>query len=256
MDSTELPAWPGIAGQTALVTGASRGIGQTIALALGAQGARVVGTATTPEGAAKIGESFAAKGFRGRGAVLDVRSDESTESLFESMTTVEGAPTILVNNAGITRDNLLMRMKAGEWDDVLQTNLSSAYRLTKACLRGMVKARSGRIINISSVVGLSGNPGQANYAAAKAGLIGFAKSLARELAARNITVNTIAPGFIETDMTRALTDAQVDGLRGQIPSGRLGTPDDIAAAVIFLASEAGSYITGATLNVNGGLYMQ
>ncbi len=256
MDSSTLPAWPGIAGQVALVTGASRGIGQAIAWALGAQGATVIGTATSEAGAVAINDALRQREISGRGAVLDVRSDDSVAALLDSVVNVEGAPTVLINNAGITRDNLLMRMKADEWDDVLATNLSSVYRVSKACLRGMIKARAGRIINISSVVGISGNPGQSNYAAAKAGMIGFAKSLAREVATRGITVNTIAPGFIESDMTRALDESQVAALRQQIPSGRLGSVHDVAAAVVFLASDAGSYITGATLNVNGGLHMQ
>lgn len=255
MNATELPAWPGIEGQTALVTGASRGIGQAIAWALAAQGATVVGTATTKEGAEKISKELSDRGFGGRGSVLDVRSGESVDRLIESISGTEGAPGILVNNAGVTRDNLLMRMKPEEWDEVLQTNLSSVYRVTRACLRGMMKSKHGRIVNIGSVVGLSGNPGQTNYAAAKAGMLGFTKSLAREVASRNITVNTVAPGFVETDMTRALSEAQKSTLREQIPSGRLGSADDIAAAVVFLASDAGSYITGETINVNGGLHM-
>jgi len=256
MNASQLPAWPGIAGRTALVTGASRGIGQAIAWALAAQGATVIGTATRAEGAEKISQGFNERGFKGRGAVLDVRSMESIQALIESIGSTEGAPAILVNNAGITRDNLLMRMKPDEWDEVLQTNLSSIFRVTKACLRGMMKARYGRIVSIGSVVGQSGNPGQANYAAAKAGMVGFAKSLAREVASRNITVNTVAPGFIDTDMTRELADDQVAALRENIPSGRLGTPEDIAAAVVFLISDAASYITGETINVNGGLHMQ
>jgi 3-oxoacyl-[acyl-carrier protein] reductase len=188
--------------------------------------------------------------------VLDVCDDASVEAVVDDVTKVEGAPTILVNNAGITRDNLALRMKTAEWDDVVSTNLSSVYRVSRACLRGMMKARYGRIVSIGSVVGLAGNAGQVNYAAAKAGMIGFSKSLAREVASRNITVNVVAPGFIETDMTRALDDAQVQALRAQIPLARLGAPADIAAAVVFLASEAGGYITGETLNVNGGMFMQ
>jgi len=254
MDLKSLQAWPGIAGQTALVTGASRGIGRSIAEALVLQGAIVIGTATTEPGAASIDAWLAPS--QGQGLVLDVSSEASVEAAFAVLTQRHAAPTIVVNNAGITRDNLLMRMKSEEWDAVLSTNLSSLYRVCKAAVRGMMKARHGRIINVSSVVGLSGNPGQSNYAAAKAGMIGFGKSLARELASRNITVNTIAPGFIETDMTNALEAAQVDTLRSQIPSGRLGKPEDIAAAVVYLASDAGAYITGETLNVNGGLYMQ
>jgi 3-oxoacyl-[acyl-carrier protein] reductase len=193
---------------------------------------------------------------RGRGAVLRVGEAESIDALLTDAGEREGAPTILVNNAGITRDNLLMRMKPEEWDEVIDTNLSSLYRVTKACVRGMIKARQGSIVNIASVVALSGNPGQTNYAAAKGGMLGFSKSLARELASRNITVNVIAPGFIDTDMTRSLTEEQVEALRRQIPCGRLGMPEDIAAAVVFLAYEAGRYITGVPLNVNGGLYMQ
>jgi 3-oxoacyl-[acyl-carrier protein] reductase len=256
MEVSNLSPWPGIAGQVALVTGASRGIGQAIAWALAHQGATVIGTATTAEGAAQISDSLAQRGGKGSGAVLDVRDPESVETLIESITKGDGAPTILVNNAGITRDNLLMRMKDSEWDDVIATNLSSVFRLSKACLRGMMKARHGRIVNIASVVGLIGNAGQANYAAAKAGILGFTKSLAREVASRNITVNTIAPGFIESDMTRALAESQVESLRANIPSGRFGTPADVAAAVVYLCSDAGGYVTGETLNVNGGLNMQ
>lgn len=256
MELSSLPQLPGIAGRVALVTGASRGIGKAIAEALARQGATVVGTATTEQGAQSIGADLAALGLKGRGAVLDVGSDQSVEALFADLADHEGAPEILVNNAGITRDNLLMRMKAEEWNDVVSTNLSSLYRVCKASLRGMMKARHGRIINVGSVVGIMGNAGQTNYAAAKAGMIGFSKSLAREIASRNITVNVVAPGFIDTDMTRALDERQVEQLRAQIPSGRLGTPEDIAAAVVFLVSDAGSYITGETLNVNGGLYMK
>ena len=256
MDLAALQPWPGISGRTALVTGASRGIGRAIAEALGRQGATVIGTATTPTGAAGIDERLQSLGLKGRGAVLDIASDDSVTALIADIEAREGAPSILVNNAGITRDNLLMRMKPEEWDDVVSTNLSSLYRLSKACLRGMMKARHGRIINVGSVVGLMGNPGQTNYAAAKAGMVGFSKALAREIASRNITVNVVAPGFIETDMTRALDEKQVDALRAQIPLTRLGTVDDIAAAVVFLASDAGGYITGETLNVNGGLFMQ
>jgi len=257
MNSSQLGEWPGIRGQLALVTGASRGIGQAIAAALAAQGAAVVGTATTLDGAERITANFRANGARGRGAQLDVRSDSSVEALLSDIADHEGSlPTILVNNAGITRDNLLLRMKTEEWEDVVSTNLTAIYRVTKACLRGMMKARRGRIVNISSVVALSGNPGQANYSAAKAGMIGFAKSLAREVASRRITVNTVAPGFIETDMTRALDEQQVATLRDQIPSGELGSVHDVAAAVVYLVSDAGAYVTGETINVNGGLYMQ
>jgi 3-oxoacyl-[acyl-carrier protein] reductase len=255
MELSSLGVWPGIAGRVALVTGASRGIGASIAEALARQGAIVIGTATTEHGAQAIGETLRKLGLKGRGAVLEVGSEASVEALFADLSANEGAPAILVNNAGITRDNLLMRMKTEEWDAVVSTNLSSVYRLCKACLRGMTKARYGRIINISSVVGLSGNPGQTNYAAAKAGMIGFTKSLAREIASRNVTVNAIAPGFIESDMTRALDEAQVQSLRDRIPLARLGSAADVAAAVVFLASDAGSYVTGETLNVNGGLYM-
>lgn len=256
MELASLPALPGIAGRVALVTGASRGIGRAIAEALGRQGAVVIGTATTEQGAAQIGEWLQSLGLRGRGVALDVANEASVEALLADLAAHEGAPEILVNNAGITRDNLLMRMKAEEWDAVLSTNLSSLYRLCKACLRGMMKARHGRIVNVSSVVGLMGNAGQTNYAAAKAGMIGFSKSLAREIASRNITVNVVAPGFIDTDMTRALDEKQVQVLRDQIPLARLGTTADIAAAVVFLVSDAGAYITGETLNVNGGLFMQ
>ena len=255
MDLATLARWPGIAARTAVVTGASRGIGAAIAEALARQGAIVVGTATTTAGADAIQNRLEQFGRAG-GRVLDVGDDTSAERFWDEVTETFGAPTILVNNAGITRDNLLMRMKAEEWERVLSTNLSSVYRVCKAALRGMMKVRHGRIVSISSVVGLTGNPGQANYAAAKAGMIGFSKSLAREVASRNITVNVVAPGFIDTDITRALDEKQVDALRGQIPSGRLGTPEDIAAAVVYLASDAGAYITGETLNVNGGLHMQ
>jgi 3-oxoacyl-[acyl-carrier protein] reductase len=250
MDSNALPKLPGIAGRAALVTGASRGIGRAIAEALASQGAIVVGTATSEQGAAGISSWLDASG--GRGAVLDVGSDASVEALFTSLAE---APQIVVNNAGITRDNLLMRMKPEEWNDVVSTNLSSMYRVCKASLRGMMKARYGRIINIGSVVGIMGNAGQTNYAAAKAGMIGFTKSLAREIASRNITVNVVAPGFIDTDMTRALDEKQVQALRDQIPLARLGTSADVSGAVAFLASDLGGYITGETLNVNGGLAM-
>ena len=251
MDSSA-PKFPGIAGRTALVTGASRGIGRAIAEMLAQQGAAVVGTATTEEGARSITTWLGALSPGSRGLLLDVSSDESVEALFANL---PSAPEIVVNNAGITRDNLLMRMKAEEWNDVVSTNLSSVYRVCKASLRGMMKARYGRIINITSVVGLMGNAGQTNYAAAKAGMIGFTKSLAREIASRNVTVNAVAPGFIETDMTRALDEKQAQTLRSQIPLARLGTSADIAAAVAFLASDLAGYITGETLNVNGGLSM-
>jgi 3-oxoacyl-[acyl-carrier protein] reductase len=252
MDLSSVPKLPGIAGRTALVTGASRGIGRAIAEALGRQGASVIGTATSEQGAASISGWLGALSPGGRGVVLDVGNDASVDALFAGLA---AAPEIVVNNAGITRDNLLMRMKGEEWDDVVSTNLSSLYRVCKASLRGMMKARHGRIINISSVVALMGNAGQTNYAAAKAGMIGFTKSLAREIASRNITVNVVAPGFIDTDMTRALDEKQVQALRDQIPLARLGTSADIAAAVVFLASDLGGYITGETLNVNGGLAM-
>jgi 3-oxoacyl-[acyl-carrier protein] reductase len=255
MEISALTPWPGIAGRVALVTGASRGIGAAIAEALARQGAIVIGTATSEQGAAAIGATLAGLGLKGRGAVLDVGDEGSVEALLADVGAREGAPTILVNNAGITRDNLLMRMKSDEWDAVVSTNLSSLYRVCKACLRGMTKARYGRIVNIGSIVGLSGNPGQTNYAAAKAGVIGFTKSLAGEIASRNVTVNVVAPGFIDTDMTRALDEKQVQALRERIPLARLGSVADVAAAVVFLVSDAGGYITGETLNVNGGMLM-
>lgn len=239
--------------QVALVTGASRGIGAAIAERLSSEGARVVGTATTPEGAARITDLLAARG--GRGAVLDVTLQDSIDALIAGIEANEGPVAILCNNAGITRDTLLVRMKPEDWDAVIQTNLASVFRLSKAVLRGMMKARKGRIISITSVVGLTGNPGQANYAAAKAGIIGFTKSLAREIGSRGITANTIAPGFIDTDMTRALNEAQHAALNAQIPLSRLGKPADIAGAVAFLCSADAAYITGETLHVNGGLYM-
>ncbi|MEX0706446.1 MAG: 3-oxoacyl-ACP reductase FabG [Woeseia sp.] len=239
-------------GQIALVTGASRGIGAAIAASLAGAGAMVIGTATSQRGADAITESL---GSGGRGEVLDVSDTGSVDALLSRIGKEDGAPTIVVNNAGITRDNLLMRMKAEEWDDVLSTNLSGVYRVCKSSVRGMVKARHGRIINIASVIGIMGNAGQANYAAAKAGIIGFSKSLARELGARNITVNVVAPGFIDTDMTRDLPDEQRTALLAQVPLGRLGLAQDIAAAVTFLASDAAAYITGETLHVNGGMLM-
>ncbi|MBD3754628.1 MAG: 3-oxoacyl-ACP reductase FabG [Gammaproteobacteria bacterium] len=244
-----------LTGQVALVTGASRGIGKAIALDLAAQGAIVIGTATSESGAQSISDYLAEAGAKGTGKCLNVTSVEMIGEVLEQITQEFGVPTILVNNAGITRDNLLMRMKDEEWDDIIQTNLNSVYRMSKACLRGMMKAKGGRIINIASVVGVMGNAGQTNYAAAKAGIIGFSKSLAREVGTRNITVNTIAPGFIDTDMTRALPEEQRAALTTQIPLNRLGQPEDIAKAVTFLAGEGGSYITGQTLNVNGGMYM-
>ena len=240
-------------GKIALVTGASRGIGAAIADKLAADGARVIGTATTAEGAERISAQLAARG--GRGAVLDVASQQSIDALLADIEAREGPIGILCNNAGITRDTLLLRMKPEDWDAVLQTNLASVFRLSKGVLRGMMKAREGRIISITSVVALTGNPGQGNYTAAKAGIIGFSKSLAREVGSRGITVNCVAPGFIDTDMTRSLNDAQREAVNGQIPLGRLGKPADIAAAVAFLSSEGGAYITGETLNVNGGMYM-
>ncbi|GAA6130415.1 3-oxoacyl-ACP reductase FabG [Halopseudomonas sabulinigri] len=244
-----------LAGKVALVTGASRGIGQAIAHTLAAQGAIVVGTATSDQGAQAIADKLAEAGYKGTGMKLDVRDPESVAAVLGSITDTYGAPAILVNNAGITADNLLMRMKDTEWDDVLNTNLGSVYRLSKAVLRGMTKGRWGRIINISSVVGGMGNAGQSNYAAAKAGMEGFTRALAREVGSRAITVNAVAPGFIDTDMTRALNDSQRDVMLEQIPLGRLGQADEIAAAVGFLASESAGYITGATLPVNGGMYM-
>jgi 3-oxoacyl-[acyl-carrier protein] reductase len=240
-------------GEIALVTGASRGIGAAIAARLAADGARVIGTATTPEGAARVGTALAAAG--GRGAQLDVTSQASLDALLAEIEIQEGPLSILCNNAGITRDTLLLRMKQEDWDAVIATNLASVFRLSKAVLRAMMKARKGRIISIASVVGLTGNAGQANYAAAKAGIIGFTKSLAREVGSRGITANVVAPGFIDTDMTRALAAEQRAALLTQIPLARLGNPDDIAAAVAFLASPEAAYITGETLHVNGGMYM-
>jgi 3-oxoacyl-[acyl-carrier protein] reductase len=242
-------------GQVALVTGASRGIGRSIALALGGRGATVVGTATTEAGARSITEYLSQARIQGKGAQLDVRIAAGIESLVVEIEKTQGAVSILVNNAGIARDNLAMRMKEAEWDAVIDTNLKSVFRLSKAVLRGMMKARSGRIINITSVVGSSGNAGQINYAAAKAGIAGLTRSLAQEIGSRGITVNCVAPGFIDTDMTRALTQAQREALLRHIPLGRLGTPEDVAAVVAFLASPQAAYITGTTLHVNGGMYM-
>lgn len=242
-------------GQVALVTGASRGIGAAIADRLAGLGALVVGTATSAEGAAAVSERLKALDDQCRGARLDVNEAGAAEALVQTVTAELGAPTILVNNAGITRDQLLMRMKDEDWDAVLGTNLKSVYTLSKACLRGMMKARSGRIISISSVIGCMGNAGQSNYAAAKAGMEGFSRSLAREVGSRGITVNTVAPGFIDTDMTRDLDEAQRDRLVADIPLQRLGQPEDIAATVAFLASPMGSYITGQVIHVNGGMYM-
>lgn len=241
--------------EIALVTGASRGIGSAIADAMGASGAVVIGTATSEAGAAAITERFQTAGINGTGKVLNVTDPDSVTGLIKEIGSEYGAPTILVNNAGITRDNLMIRMKDDEWADIIETNLTSIFRVSKACLRGMMKARKGRIINVGSVVGATGNPGQANYAAAKSGMIGFAKSLAREVGSRNITVNTVAPGFIDTDMTRELSEEQRETLLGNIPLGRLGSPDEIAKAVLFLASDDASYITGETLHVNGGMFM-
>lgn len=242
-------------GEIALVTGASRGIGQAIAAALGNAGATVVGTATTEAGAERIGNTLSESGIKGVGLALDVADQLSVDAAISRMKEVFGAPTILVNNAGITRDNLLMRMKDQEWNSILNTNLSSVYRMTKVCLRAMMKARKGRIVNISSVVGVSGNAGQTNYAAAKAGMIGFSKSLAREVGSRGITVNCVAPGFIDTDMTRALDDAQREQLLAGIPLGRLGAAEEVASVVAFLASPGAAYVTGETIHVNGGMLM-
>ena len=244
-----------LAGEIALVTGASRGIGQAIALALGAQGAKVIGTATGTTGVAVIDAMLAGAGLAGRGLVLDVSDGAASDAVIADIEAREGAVTILVNNAGITRDTLLLRMKPEDWDAVIDTNLGSVFRLSKAVLRGMLKARKGRIVNIASVVAMIGNPGQANYCAAKAGIGGFTRSMAREVASRGITVNVVAPGFIDTDMTRALNEEQRTSLAAQIPLGRLGQPSDIAAAVCFLASPAAGWITGETLHVNGGMYM-
>lgn len=240
----------------ALVTGASRGIGRAIAHELGGQGRVVIGTATSEQGAEKIDADLKAHGIDGGGRVLDATDQASVDALIKSISEEFGAPTILVNNAGITRDNLLMRMKEDEWDSVLDTNLKSVYRITKACVRGMTKARFGRIVSISSVVATMGNMGQTNYAAAKAGMEGFSRALAREVASRGITVNAVAPGFIATDMTEALPEAQQEALLGQIPLSRLGKPEEIAAAVGFLTSDVAGYITGETLQVNGGMNMR
>lgn len=244
-----------LSNKIALVTGASRGIGKAIALALAGAGAQVIGTATSDKGAEAISGYLKAAKLKGQGMVLDVSSQASIDGLMQKLTAEIGNPDILVNNAGITRDNLLMRMKEDEWQSILDTNLSSVYRMSKAVIRAMMKAKSGRIINIGSVVGSMGNAGQTNYAAAKAGLLGFTKSLARELGSRGITVNAVAPGFIDTDMTRALSEDQCNALLANIPLGRLGVADDIAQAVLFLASPHAGYITGETLHVNGGMLM-
>ena len=244
-----------LTGEVALVTGASRGIGQGIARRLGELGARVVGTATSDKGAAAIQADFDAAGCEGLGLCLDVTDAGSIDAAMDAIKERFGAPGILVNNAGITRDNLLMRMKDEEWQAVMDTNLTSVFRLSRACLRSMMKAKHGRIINIASVVGSTGNPGQTNYSAAKAGILGFTRSLAREVGSRGITVNAVAPGFIDTDMTRELPEAQREALLQQIPLGCLGSVEDIASAVAFLASQQAAYITGETLHVNGGMYM-
>ena len=248
-----LPGGPSLDGKTALVTGASRGIGQAIALRLSAAGAKVIGTATTAEGAARISAALAASG--GRGEVLDVTQADSLAALLAALEASGDMPTILVNNAAITRDMLALRMKDEDWNQVIDTNLSANFRITKACLKRMMKERNGRIISITSVVGLMGNAGQSNYAASKAGVIGLTRSLARELASRNITVNAVAPGFIDTDMTRNLPEEQKAALLQQIPAGRLGSPEDVAAAVLYLASPDAAYVTGQTLSVNGGMLM-
>jgi 3-oxoacyl-[acyl-carrier protein] reductase len=245
----------GLNDEIVLITGASRGIGRAIALELGTRGATIVGTATSEQGARDISGELSSHAIRGTGMVLNVTSTDSIAAFFKSMQDDIGNPTVLVNNAGITRDNLLLRMKDEEWDDVIKTNLTSVFHMSKACLRGMMKARHGRIITITSVVAATGNPGQANYAATKAGVIGFTKSLAREVGSRGITVNAVAPGFIDTDMTRSLSDEQREALLEQIPLGRLGDARDIACAVAFLASREAGYITGETLHVNGGMHM-
>ncbi len=239
----------------ALVTGASRGIGRAIALALAREGARVIGTSTTEEGASALAADLASHGYNGRGAVVDVASEASIGALLGNLEQAGEMPTILINNAGIARDMLLLRMKPEDWSQVLETNLTSVFRLSKAALRRMMRERRGRIVNIASIVGLTGNPGQASYAAAKAGMLGFTKSLAKEVASRGITVNAVAPGFIDTDMTRAMSEEQRSALTAHIPMARLGTPEDVAGAVLFLVSPQAAYITGETLHVNGGMYM-
>lgn len=242
-------------GEIALVTGASRGIGRAILMAMAEAGAAVAGTATTQDGASAIDQALREAGHTGVGLVLNVADSASVEAVMAQVTKRLGSPGILVNNAGITRDNLLMRMKDDEWSSVIDTNLGSIYRMSKACLRAMSKARKGRIINIASVVGAMGNAGQTNYAASKAGMMGFTKSLAREVGSRGITVNCVAPGFIDTDMTKAIGEAHRENLLSAIPLGRLGAPEEIAAAVVFLSSAAAAYISGETLHVNGGMYM-
>jgi 3-oxoacyl-[acyl-carrier protein] reductase len=241
-------------GQVALVTGASRGIGEAIALELGRLGATVIGTATTGEGAARISAALLAAGSKGEGAVLEVRDAGQIEALISHIEKTHGAVSVLVNNAGITRDNLSMRLKDDEWESVIDTNLKAVFRLCRAVMRGMMKARHGRIINVTSVVGHAGNPGQANYCAAKAGVAGMTRALARELGSRNITVNCVAPGLIDTDMTRALDDKQKATLLSGVPLARLGSPQEVAAAVSFLASAGAAYVTGTTIHVNGGMY--
>ncbi len=242
-------------GKVALVTGASRGIGAAIADLLGAAGAIVVGTATSEEGAERITQRFGEKNITGKGLRLDVADAENVAAVVKAIIEEFGAPLILVNNAGITRDNLLMRMKDDEWNAVMETNLTGIFRLSKACVKGMTKARWGRIINISSVVGSMGNGGQTNYAATKAGVAGFGRSLAKEIGSRNITVNTVAPGFIDTDMTRELSDSNREAMLANIPLARFGEPEEIASVVTFLAGDGGAYITGETIEVNGGMYM-
>lgn len=239
-----------------MVTGASRGIGKGIALELGKNGARVIGTATSENGANNISQYMKEAGIEGKGMMLDVRDSDSIDQCLKNITEEFGAIDILVNNAGITRDTLLMRMKLNQWEEVYETNLRSVFLLSKACLRGMMKSREGRIINISSVVGTTGNPGQANYASTKAGMVGFTKSLAREVANRGVTVNCVAPGFIRTDMTDDLTDEQKEQISAGIPAGKMGEVEDIAKAVMFLASSDSAYITGQTMHVNGGLHME
>lgn len=242
-------------GKVSLVTGASRGIGASIADTIGREGGVVIGTATSESGAQKISDRMKEQGINGEGMVLNVTDPDSVKELIKSITEKYGAVSVLVNNAGITKDNLLMRMSEDEWHDVVNTNLSAVFRLSKACLRGMMKARWGRIVNVSSVVGQMGNAGQANYAATKAGVMGFARSLAKEVGSRNITVNSVAPGFIDTDMTKVLTEDQKNLMLGGIPMARLGQPEEIAKVVKFLCSDDSSYITGETIHVNGGMYM-